>query len=232
MEVLPILGCLVLAITFMMLFDQARKDLPIAAKPVNRVGRPMKIVNEKNEPVDILKNEVTEQRLASLYIQPSDIVLELGARYGSVSCMINAKLTNPAMHVAVEPDQTVWEALEQNRHANASAFRIFQGTIGRKGVVIRSDKGYGTQTVAKDEGETLPFCSVDDLGLPFTTLVADCEGCLPTFFQDFPDMYDRLHTVIFEADAGANYAEIQKQLASHGFQPIVQGFQNVWMKSR
>ncbi len=36
--------------------------------------------------------EKDEQDLANKYILEDDIVLELGARYGSVSCIINNKL--------------------------------------------------------------------------------------------------------------------------------------------
>jgi hypothetical protein len=38
--------------------------------------------------------EATEQQLAKKYIKPNDKVLELGARYGTVSCAINKILNN------------------------------------------------------------------------------------------------------------------------------------------
>ena len=74
----------------------------------------MKIYNEFNERVDY-RLEKQEQNLAKKYIKENDIVLELGARYGSVSCVINSKLSNKNNQVSVEPDSIVWEALEKNK---------------------------------------------------------------------------------------------------------------------
>jgi len=51
--------------------------------------------------------EVPEQKLVNIYIQPDDVVLELGARYGTVSCNINKKLNNKLNQVSVEPDSRV-----------------------------------------------------------------------------------------------------------------------------
>ena len=48
---------------------------------------------EENK-IDIDHVEKTEQDLANEYILENDVVLELGARYGSVSCVINSKLNN------------------------------------------------------------------------------------------------------------------------------------------
>ena len=59
----------------------------------------MKIYNEQDILVDTEKLEKPEQELAEKYINKDDIVLELGARYGSVSCIINSKLSNKTNHV-------------------------------------------------------------------------------------------------------------------------------------
>ena len=52
------------------------------------------IYNEKNEKIDNKKVERIQQCFCEKYIDPNDIVLELGARYGSVSCAINLVLNN------------------------------------------------------------------------------------------------------------------------------------------
>jgi len=44
--------------------------------------------------IDTEHIEKPEQDLAKKYIKKNDIVLELGARYGTVSCIINSKLNN------------------------------------------------------------------------------------------------------------------------------------------
>ena len=52
----------------------------------------MDIQDEYGIAVNIEAMEKPEQDLANQYIEENDVVLELGARYGSVSCTINSKL--------------------------------------------------------------------------------------------------------------------------------------------
>ena len=49
----------------------------------------MDIKDQDGNPVDIVNLEKPEQDLAKEYIEENDVVFELGARYGSVSCIIN-----------------------------------------------------------------------------------------------------------------------------------------------
>lgn len=94
----------------------------------------MKIYDENNNLIDTTKFEVVEQHLAKAYIQEDDCVLELGARYGAVSCVINKKLRNKKNHIAVEPDQRVWDALKKNRDINNCEFHVLEGIISKKNV--------------------------------------------------------------------------------------------------
>jgi len=73
----------------------------------------MEIYDEFNKLVNTNIREHAEQELAQKYIEKDDIVLELGARYGSVSCIINSKLCNKNNQISVEPDSRVWDALEK-----------------------------------------------------------------------------------------------------------------------
>ena len=92
----------------------------------------MIIVDRFDQLVDILNLEVQEQYLANKYILEDDVVLELGARYGSVSCIINSKLKNKYNQVVVEPDYRVWDALEKNKKVNNCEFNIVKGFISNQ----------------------------------------------------------------------------------------------------
>ena len=48
--------------------------------------------DENNNIVNHYHMEAQEQELANKYVEENDVVLELGARYGTVSCVINNKL--------------------------------------------------------------------------------------------------------------------------------------------
>lgn len=90
------------------------------------------IYDLNDELVDIKNIEKREQELVKENIKEDDIVLELGARYGSVSCIINSKLSNKNNQVSVEPDERVWNALEKNKKINNCGFNIVKGFIGKK----------------------------------------------------------------------------------------------------
>jgi FkbM family methyltransferase len=200
----------------------------------------MKIVNERDEEVDIKNMEIEEQALAQKYIQENDVVLELGARYGSVSCIINSKLAIKTNQVVVEPDERVWAALEKNRKVNNCDFHIVKGFLSNKKLGLTNlDNwygGYGT-TCVPDDNTKIPSYSMDILNTKFNytfnVLVADCEGFLETFFDENPTFYDTLRLIIFEADypEKCNYKKITDTLSVKGFTKLVEGHQNVWIKN-
>jgi FkbM family methyltransferase len=193
------------------------------------------IFDEHGERVNTAKFEYPEQVLAKKYINPTSCVLELGARYGSVSCTINKKLLNKHYQVSVEPDPLVWEALHKNLKLNNCArVNVHRGIVGKSSTTIIQE-GYASYVVPSSTSDVSSL-SVEDLqvkyGLKFDTLVADCEGFLETFFDEHPFMYDQLKMVIFEADAPqrCDYDKIRRQLILHGFNEIEKGFQNVYIK--
>lgn len=199
----------------------------------------MKIVDLYGNLVDIKHVEKAEQDLANKYVLEDDIVLELGARYGSVSCVINFKLNNKNNQVVVEPDKRVWDALEKNKNSNNCAFNIVKGFISNKKLDLTNLDcclgGYGA-TFIENEKTLIPSYSLDEIknkyNLNFNVLVADCEGFLEVFFDENPDFYDNLRLIIFEADypEKCNYDKIKNKLIEKNFNKILEGHQNVWIK--
>jgi FkbM family methyltransferase len=195
---------------------------------------PLEIFTEKGMQIDTSKTEYPEQCIAVSYIDPESTVLELGARYGSVSCIINKQLTNKENQISVEPDSTVWTALEQNILRNGCSIRVHKGFVSKKTRNL-IPLGYAATSVVADSS-TIPSASVEDIeslyDLKFDTLVADCEGFLGEFFSEHPHLYNQLKTVIFEADypQKCNYDDIRSSLKAHGFHEIITGFQNVFKK--
>ncbi len=198
----------------------------------------MEFYNENGAKIDHLRYERTEQLQAEQYIRPTSIVLEIGARYGSVSCIISKKLENPMNLVAVEPDERVWSALEGNMARNGCIFHIVKGVVSRKPLILTETsvcQGYGTTSVPV-ETSSIPNYTLEEIesqyGLRFNTLVADCEGFLETFFDENPGFYDQLSLIMFEKDYPhkCNYNKIIQMLREKGFRQIVGGFHEVWEK--
>jgi len=195
----------------------------------------MDIRDECGQRIDINSVEKAEQDLANKYIDKNDVVFELGARYGSVSCTINLKLKCKTNQLVVEPDQKVWEALERNKVANGCEFHIIKGFISNKKLNLTGE-GYSSSFV-EDDNTNIPSYSLDDIkrqyNLKFNVLIADCEGFLETFFDENPTFYDNLRLIIFEEDCPSkcNYSKIRGALKMKGFKEIYNYHQNVWLKT-
>lgn len=199
-------------------------------------SKKMYFINEYGNPVDTFAFESTEQQQAEEYITEDCIVLELGARYGTVSCIINKKLKDPRNQVSVEPDNTVWASLEHNMISNKCNFHLVKGVISNTPLkLVKETFGYANSTV-KSENSTIPRFTLTQVesqyNLKFNTLVADCEGFLGQFFEENPHMYKQLTLCIFEKDCPdkCDYDRITNNLRSNGFTNIVSGVHEVWKK--
>jgi FkbM family methyltransferase len=196
--------------------------------------------NENNQVIDNASIERQEQDLVNQYINENDCVLELGARYGTVSCAINKILTVKTNQVVVEPDKRVWGALERNRINNDCKFNIVNGFLSNKKLGLTNLNvclnGYGA-TFIVDNSSAIPSYSMQTVKqtyniAKFNVLVADCEGFLEIFFDENPDIYQDLRLVVFEADYPdkCNYDKIKRNLKQNGFTKILDGHQNVWQR--
>ena len=108
----------------------------------------MKIYDEKGKLINHELVENIEQKLAYRYIRPYHKVLELGARYGSVSIITNQIVKDKSSHYVVEPDKEVWSALETNMKLNDCQFNIIKGIIGTEGRKHRLvGEGYAKRTI-------------------------------------------------------------------------------------
>lgn len=209
-------------------------------KVVKNMFKNMIIYNELNNAVPHLDYERDEQLLVARYLNSNDIVLELGARYGSVSCIINKLLDNKLNQVSVEPDSTVWEALEKNKKINNCSFNIFKGIISKKKYELKLN-GYGSTVDINNCINNMVSIktqniSLEDLenkfNIKFNVLVADCEGFLETFLNENPNLYTQLYKIIFECDRSdiCNYNKIKLKLIENNFKLIENGFQCVYIK--
>ena len=102
----------------------------------------MQFKDQYEKIINHLTVEHNEQVQAEKYLNPDCVVLELGARYGTVSCIIN-KIVGSNM-VIVEPDIRIQDALEQNMKSNGCEFNIVKGVISRVPLELTNlDSGNG-----------------------------------------------------------------------------------------
>ena len=177
----------------------------------------MKIIDEKNR---VVPNtiEIVEQELVKKYVKPDDRVLELGARYGAVSVTTNKILNDISKHYVVEPDASVWNALETNMKNNDCNFNIIKGVIGEKKYSV-CGSNYSTYT-QEDPNSTLESHKIPDIN--FNTLIVDCEGYLETFYFENVNFFSKLEKIILEADEieRCDYEKVFAEFKKQGFTQI------------
>ena len=204
----------------------------------NKLSNGFSYMDESNNPINHNYFEYSEQLQANTFIRPESVVLELGARYGTVSCVINSRLNNKRNQVSVEPDSRVWKALEKNMVRNKCNFNILKGVISNSPLElnnISNHGGYGTTSV-KSRSSGIPNYTLKEVeeiyNLKFNTLIADCEGFLESFMDENPQLYDELSFIMFEKDYPdkCNYEKIINNLKVHGFKNVITGFHEVWRK--
>lgn len=141
--------------------------------------------------------------------------------------------------VAVEPDDTVWNALENNMKNNNCKFNIIKGVVNTKKVSLNKDS-YASNTTY-DVCGNVNIYTFDDIeknfNLKFNTLVADCEGCIGDLFNENPILYNQLKLIIIEHDFPdkTNYNILVDNFKKFGFKEIEENFdrisRSVWKKN-
>lgn len=197
--------------------------------------RQMKIYDENNQIIDISKIEHTEQRFADMFLDKDDVVLELGARYGSVSCIISNKTKKS---VSVEPDERVWNALTKNKNINNCDFEIVKGFISNKKMKLEYDKNddYSTSSCVVEESD-IPSYTLEEIKEKynidnFNVLIIDAEGFMEQFLNENINILNHLRLIMYEADQPhkCDYKKIEQILYDNNFRPKITGFHNVYFK--
>ena len=175
--------------------------------------------------------ERSEQIDAYLFLPRDSTVLELGARYGTVSCLISRLLKDPRSHLAVEPARCVINALTQNRIKSGARFEIWSGAVSNRPLQL-SGSGYGDVTKHVEGSGNIQVATLSELeqkyGLKFDALVADCEGCICNFVKE--NDISNFRIILLEKDyvTNTNYEEIDKSLYDVGFVKIKEEFNEVY----
>lgn len=216
----------------------------------------MSFINREGNPVDT-SYEAEEQFLVRTYLPKDAHVLELGARYGTVSCVISEVLDDPTCHVAVEPDNSVINALEINKRTHDAKFRIFEGVVSKKkyelGFIDSKFDFYEYGTYTKEsENPTVQSKTLEELedtyDVQFDCVVADCEGFFCTFVDENRERIKNMRVLIYEQDGipwvdyMEKYKKLDESLTSMGFvrvhtipHPKYENnphFHNVWVKDK
>jgi FkbM family methyltransferase len=196
------------------------------------------VLDENKQRVD-MRVELITRYLCQKYLDKSDRILELGGRYGSVSCYVDKLLEYPAQqYVVIEPDQTVKHAIRENKIQNKCNFHIEHVVISDEKQYLIEDKDVWsrTTTTEKPTDPNIQFHEVPTLPLrkllkkypfQFNVLLADCEGFLVEFWKKNTFFFYQLEKIIYEEDCTINhpingkvidYSEFESFLREIGFE--------------
>ncbi len=160
-------------------------------------------------------------------VTPEHTVLEVGARFGTTSCMLAAATNNTGRVISVEPDYKVHRYLLANRDAHCCAFHVVQGTVATRPLVLnRASRGYNQRTRpaspnASSASGALPNFDVAQVeravGHRINAALIDCEGCMDYVLSD--DLLSRLELLLIEEDQRdvVDYPAWHAKLRARGF---------------
>ena len=219
--------------------------------PVVKSGKDF--FDEKNKIINPFYHEIFEQYFMNKWLKPDDVVLELGGRYGIVSCTINSIIKNKKNQVVVEPDKTVLNALKKNKKTFGAKFSICDKALSDKSLRMTTkglssfteeskmkinNKNLVNKNLVNKNLVNIKFKDfMEKYNLKFNVLVADCEGCLYSFLNDAPlALLKNIEMIIFEKDGieYTNYEEIYKKLKRRKFikvDTLLDDFQQVWVRT-
>jgi len=185
--------------------------------------------DENNKKIDHFVHERTEQDDALEFIEPDDIVLELGGRYGTVSSTVAYKQNNSGNLVVVEPDSTILPALKNNRKINKSNYIILDKYISNNnkqfifdGYASRLDDGEENNS-GNNSPEKITYSEFKkQYPFNFNVLIGDCEGCLCDFVNIMGNDILNYNKVLFEADQShmCDYTILLEKLQKNGFEIV------------
>ena len=173
--------------------------------------------DNNNKKINLKSYEMFEQYLISKWIKSTDIVLELGGRYGIVSCTINILLDSQCKnkHVVIEPDSSVLKKLFKNKKNTGSKFTVVKTPINNNEIFFyKNNKSMGLGNFTGDNKTNIDNSEFEKIKInnithndffnkfkqKFNVLVADCEGCLCDFFNQNEKILSQLEMIIFELD--------------------------------
>ena len=180
------------------------------------------------------RHEEPERMAVARFLDPGIPVIELGASTGVLSCLINRRLRQPKVHVAVEANPDLIPILESNRELNGCSFVVVHAAIAynRRSIgFARGEDHLAGQADANVELEgAVETTSLRQLLARFklerATLVCDIEGMeIEVWRQEADVVAERIAWVIVELHEAISGIDAVQEFID-GLQ--ARGFTLVW----
>lgn len=153
-----------------------------------------------------MKDEYSEQLMATMFIQPSDTVLELGSNIGRTTMIIANLIDDQQRLVTLEPDAVPFERLENNRTLNNLNFRAMNAALSYQPLMQKNSRSepIPDDHVIPDDFYQLNTITLaklqENYGVVFDCLVLDCEGAIHAIVTEHPDILTHIRKIIIKND--------------------------------
>ena len=171
-----------------------------------------------------IESKYEEQLLAKEYINADDIVLKLGSKYSTFTCIVSYILNNKNNLVVIDP----------NKDDIKSNFNIVKGIISNKSENLIKDV-YGSII----DLDLVCIYSLNEIKLKynienFSILIVGREKYFQDFICENISFLDQLRIIIFELNFCDKYKydKIEKILRNKGFECEMKNFHSVWKKNK
>jgi FkbM family methyltransferase len=176
----------------------------IEAMGSNEINYKLSIIHSKlSIKYGNLYEEVPEQKMAVMYLNGDEKILEIGGNVGRNSLIIASILHDETNLVTLECDNNIADQLMENRNLNNFNFHIERSALSNRKLIQR---GWDTKPsdILESGYNWVNTISLDELqnkyNIEFDTLVLDCEGAFYYILMDMPEILDNINLIIMEND--------------------------------
>lgn len=170
-----------------------------------------------------------EEAFFRRYLKPGDVVVDVGANVGTLTCLAAVLVGSAGQVFAIEPHPRIFNYLRTNiplnRLENVHVFNVALGTENGE-VTFSNRRGDVKNSVTSEKkGIRVPLRRLDQLPLPQTPiqlLKIDVEGYEPLVLQGAAGILNRVECIYFECSTdyeefGYRANDVLDFLSAHGF---------------
>lgn len=147
-----------------------------------------------------LNDELTEQKMAVMYLTGSEKVLEIGSNSLVIAHILG---NNCHQFVTLESSKSIADQLRENRDLNQMTFHIENAALSKR-KLIQKEWNTIVSDVVLDGYEEVNTITLEQLNtkynIAFDTLVLDCEGAFYYILMDMPEILTNIKLIIMEND--------------------------------
>jgi len=151
----------------------------------------------------VLQDEIPEQRMAVMYLNGNEKVLEIGGNIGRNSLTIASILQDETNLVVLESDDDIANQLKENRDMNNLQFHIENAALSNR-KLIQYKWDTKPSEILEEDHKWVNTITLEELknkyNIEFDTLILDCEGAFYYILMDMPEILNNINLILMEND--------------------------------